>query len=667
MVDGPRDVTLVLAPLLVAVALAAGAAAHEQPVQDLRITAHDEGPGGPFWFTTNVTGDERNPPIPLERGALVQVEFVVEGTQDHDLRLDEPVDFATERRYSPGEATSLDPVTFNVTVPWETPDWVEYWDAVYRDEGMWGNASLSGGNAAPSLQVDSPASGAEVEGLVEVDGQALDGDEDDLTVEVRLPPDDEWQPVSPADDWAVTWNTTQVEDGTRTIEVRAEDPHGAVVLAERSVEVVNDRNEPPSLTLEDPAPGAEVNGTVIVAGTAGDPDGDLEVVEVKVPPGDTWQTADGLASWSLTWNASAAPTGNHTIEARAVDAHGAASTVDRTVTVVEEPENRAPSVTLDRPADGATLEGTVRVAGNATDADGDDLSLSVRLPAGDGWQRIPGPAASGAWGLQWNTSHLEAGSHEVRVRADDGNATAVDAVTVEVQPGNRAPTVAFVTPDEGAEVGDPQRVVVEAADVDEGDAVESVRVRFADQDTFQQAERQDGTDRWAADLPTGNLPPGPTRITAIASDGEEAARAVLDVTVPDGAAPGEAPVVDVTDPPPDRAQGLVVVQGVVEHDAVRSPPVVVELRVGGRIEDAEEQGQPGSFSLSWQTRRTPDGVHDASVQARDGPLVSEPVTFAVRVVNEASAESAGFAPAPGPGVVAGVLAGFGAAGWRRRA
>lgn len=643
-----------------AVLLAGVGLAHDPGTVHVTVWAHE------YHFETNRT-DGENPDFELERGATYEIKLVNNGSSPHSFYMADPVNEGTQT-IDQGEQT-----TKTVDVPWDAPDTTfDYFCTVsgHRDLGMEGPGSFHGGNTAPDLSVSQPSEDAQVQGDVTVAGDVLDDEDgaDEVTVEVKAPPSDTWEgaAVDSEAGWSFTWNSTAVDDGEHTLEVRAFDHHGLAVHANRTVQVVNDQNAAPSISVETPSAGAKVRGQVPVAGSAEDPEGALSAVEVKLPPDDAWQEASGLENWSVTWDASGLDPGDYVLEARAVDAEGAQETVSHPLRVVNESANRGPRLTISQPAPGDEVRGETRVVGEATDPDGDGVQVEVRDPASTGWEAAVGPGPDDEWSHAWNASGLEAGTYTIQVRASDGKVLTWQNVTVEVpEDENRAPTLSFVSPAEGAELRPPVTVVVAADDVDPDDAVESVRVRLDASGTFRQADPRSG-DRWRVRLPGEDVTPGPARITAEASDGEEAVQASREVRI---AAPeaSPAPTVNVTSPPPDRAEGLVVVAGVVEDPKVQSPPLVVELRVDGDLADLVETPGPGSFTLSWQARRADDGVHDVAVVARDG-IASSEVTFAVRVGPDPSAESAGVAdelPAPAPGLPLLVLAGAGAAAGRR--
>lgn len=416
--------------LVTTVVMPAGTS-HEVPTIQLDVTAQDDGvecTTGNCWFTIDKDGQrlddpqEENPALALDRGAHVEVTFNNEGDNFHSFEVGLEGD--GEGAYgSSGLVADGENVTFTFQVPWAAggnQDEALYWCDPH-DGVMGGEISLQGGNDAPTLAVDTPQAGATVEGLVEIAGTSGDADGDTVTVEVQVPPNGSWQAADGADGWSFTWNSTRVDNGDHTIQVRATDQHGFETLVERTVTV--DNPLPPEIGIDGPAEGAQVTGNVTLEGTAGDPDGDLDRVEVQLPPGDAWQPVEGLSQWSAAWNATGLEPGTYTLRARAVDVEGLTAAANVTVELVAPGR---PRVTVTSPVDGATVDGTVQVDGTAEDPEGELSRVEVRVDDGP-WRTADGTAS---WNL---TVELAPGDHRIEARAVAGDRTSpTAAVTVTV-------------------------------------------------------------------------------------------------------------------------------------------------------------------------------------------------------------------------------------------
>jgi hypothetical protein len=89
-------------------------------------------------------------------------------------------------------------------------------------------------------------------------------------------------------------------------------------------------NEVPQCTISLPLGGSTISGIVTISGTASDPDGSVEKVEVRIDNGP-WSQADGTANWNLSWDTSTASEGELVIHARAYDGADYSPTVNVTV------------------------------------------------------------------------------------------------------------------------------------------------------------------------------------------------------------------------------------------------------------------------------------------------------------------------------------------------
>jgi len=88
----------------------------------------------------------------------------------------------------------------------------------------------------------------------------------------------------------------------------------------------------PWVEIDEPMNGSVVNGTVVISGTAGDPDGYVEFVELSLDQ-VSWGTVNGTDSWSYFWNTSGLENGSYSIPVRAFDGtyHSSVLTLNLTV------------------------------------------------------------------------------------------------------------------------------------------------------------------------------------------------------------------------------------------------------------------------------------------------------------------------------------------------
>jgi plastocyanin len=124
---------------------------------------------------------------------------------------------------------------------------------------------------------------------------------------------------------------------------------------------------PPTVAIDAPAEGEEVSGTVEVAGSASDPDGAVQRVDVRID-GGPWREAQGTTSWTFSWDTTDVDEGGHTVEARSYDGEAFGDLASVNVTVDNpQPDLEARDLRVEDRAPGreATLAVTVENGGDA--------------------------------------------------------------------------------------------------------------------------------------------------------------------------------------------------------------------------------------------------------------------------------------------------------------
>ena len=175
-------------------------------------------------------------------------------------------------------------------------------------------------------------------------------------------------------------------------------------------------NQPPTVEITYPDEGQTVSGTITIMGTADDPDGTVEEVEVKIDEGD-WQTATGTTSWSYEWDTTMVPDGFHTIWARSYD--GDLYSAEVRVNVFVDNEENDPPYTPDTPTGPTELEvceeGTYTTS--VTDPEGD--MVQYRFDWDDGttseWTAFVNSGTSGSKSHSWSTT----GTYHIKAQARD--------------------------------------------------------------------------------------------------------------------------------------------------------------------------------------------------------------------------------------------------------
>lgn len=397
-----------------------------------------------------------------------------------------------------------------------------------------GNESEDGGDddagEPPSVTIETPVEGATVNGTTEIQGTASDPDGNVTSVRVRVD-DAPWKEASGTDEWTASWDTTSADDGEHTITVEAADDDNRTATVERTVTVDNGdggstTNEAPQVSIDEPASGATVNGTLEVQGTALDPDGSLEEVQARIDDG-FWSPVNGTTDWSFPWDTTVLDDGEHVLAVKAVDADGATANATLTVNVDNSQPQAGPEVEIRAPAPDATVNGTLELRGNASDPDGVVDGVEVRL-GDEAWRPARG---TNNWELEWNVSELEPGPQELQVRAfdDDGNrANASRTIEVEeVEPlsptGVDELTLSLTSPEDGASLEDELVIAGEVQDV--GDPNATVRVTWRIDDGRARVLELEGGGSFEQDVNVSGLSPGEHELTVEAIHGERSSDA----------------------------------------------------------------------------------------------------------------------------------------------
>lgn len=280
--------------------------------------------------------------------------------------------------------------------------------------------------APPAPTITSPASGATVCGVVNVNVTATDPGSGIKEVAVYL------DSVAPANllgvdttsPYTVVWNTALTSNGAHNLIARATDNLNQSTNS-APLPVTVDNASDPVVTWTNPLNNTDVSGTVNLQVTATDPNG-VTKVEFYVETAKVGE--DTSSPYSVSWNSATVSDCSHTLKAKATDLCG--RTKEATITVGID--NTAPVITITSPAAGSTVRGyltpanlaKVTITASATEqhgAAGTNIYVQV-------WHTAPGvpymitsysqPGLS--FSTVWNTGPSDSGTTEVRVYGIDG-------------------------------------------------------------------------------------------------------------------------------------------------------------------------------------------------------------------------------------------------------
>ncbi len=175
-------------------------------------------------------------------------------------------------------------------------------------------------NSIPEVDLDSPEDGDELSGFVTIAGTATDPDGDDTIEKVELSLEGDWEEADGTDSWEYGWDTTVFTDREYDIKVRAFDGEEYSEEIEITVTVKNtaEENQAPTVTITRPKEPGPFSGLFTLLGTAKDPDGTVELVELAID-GGAWLEVSGTDPWSYEIDTSTLEDGEHTLTVRAFD------------------------------------------------------------------------------------------------------------------------------------------------------------------------------------------------------------------------------------------------------------------------------------------------------------------------------------------------------------
>lgn len=198
----------------------------------------------------------------------------------------------------------------------------------------------------------------------------------------------------------------------------------------------------PTVTLDSPASGATYSSPAMVTLTASAADSDGSVARVEFYQGGSKVGEDATAPYSYTWEW--VQPGSYTLTAIAVDDQGL-STVSNSVSVVVEPGDLPPTVTLTAPANNTLLEAPASFSLTADANDAAGPVARVMFYSGSENPVLVGEDTTAPFSLE--LTNVSVGRYVFTARAVDsiGQSTTSAAVTVSVFTEAATPSVARVS------------------------------------------------------------------------------------------------------------------------------------------------------------------------------------------------------------------------------
>jgi len=254
-------------------------------------------------------------------------------------------------------------------------------------------------NNAPTVSITAPSDNAIFTAPADIAITASATDADGSIAKVEFYQDGTWRGQTTSSPYAFTW--TNVQPGTYTLTARATDNLGSLTESSVIHLTVNSAgaNNPPTVTLTSPTEGQFFTPPASITLTATAADSDGTVTKVDFYNGTTLLGTDSTSPYSYTWTNVAQ--GTYALTAKATDNSNNVAT-STAVTVIVQPANQSPTVSITSPADWATFTApaTISLSASASDADGsiskvEFYNVSTLLttlktsPYSYNWQNVP--------------------------------------------------------------------------------------------------------------------------------------------------------------------------------------------------------------------------------------------------------------------------------------
>ena len=159
--------------------------------------------------------------------------------------------------------------------------------------------------------------------------------------------------VDTAAPYEIVWNTASVADGSHQVKAVATDTINQTGQDINTVTVSNIApvDNPPTVTITNPADGATVNGTINITASASD---DKGVTQVEFFLDNVSMGVDTAAPYQMSWNTTTAMNGSHQVKAVATDTINQTGVDVNSVTVNNTAASNMHIGDLDKSATGTT-------------------------------------------------------------------------------------------------------------------------------------------------------------------------------------------------------------------------------------------------------------------------------------------------------------------------
>jgi hypothetical protein len=336
-------------------------------------------------------------------------------------------------------------------------------------------------------------------------------------------------------DFPYSTSVSNIAAGKYSLTARAtDDKNGKSTSSIVSITVTNAVNSKPVVSLTNPAAGSTFTSpaTIELSATASDTDG--SVTKVEFFNGSTLIGSETTSPYSITWNN--VPAGTYSLTAKATDNKNATTTSASRSIKVNSPPNKAPTVAITNPANGATFMTPANVTINATAADTDGSISKVEFYNGTTLIDTDTTAPYSA-----SLSNLPVGTYSLAAKAFDNSGASTTLAAVNITVNNALPTISLTAPLNGATLTAPAIIGLAATATDANGTI--TKVEFFNGTTLV---KSDTTTPYTASVI--GLSAGTYTFTARATDNDGGVIISQTANVTVNPAPNIPPTVSITNP-----------------------------------------------------------------------------------------------------------------------
>ncbi len=446
-------------------------------------------------------------------------------------------------------------------------------------------------NTPPTASITAPT-GTYIHSTVSIDISASDNFEvSTITLYIDGNEVDSWTVNSASASETYSWDTTQVADGSHTVEVTVVDGAGNTYTTSKTYYV---DNTPPTISVSSPSNNAWYRGTVTISATSSDTGSGVASMSIAISTLGTVQTSSST-SISYSWDTTQVSDGTYYIWVNATDNVGNMASTKITIYI----DNTPPSVRITQPSNGAYVTGTITIEVSASDS-GSGMAKVVYYYDSVTSSNEIGSSTTSPYSVSWDTSSVSDGTHTIYAVAYDkaGNSKQT-SITITID--NSPPSVSITAPT-STYVHGTVTIDISASDSTSGIAKVVLYIDGTEITTMT-------TSPYSYSWDTTSYSDGSHTVKAVAYNGVGLSSSVTKTYTVDNSPPS----VSIASPTSTYVHGTVTIEASAS-DSVSGITKVVFYIDGTEVGTATAS----PYSYSWDTTSYSDGNHTVEVVAYNG-------------------------------------------------